>query len=286
MLDLKKQLLQAGLVTEQQVEKVEQEEAEAREKKRQRRAAQKAREKGGPAKGGKGKGKGPRKGKGGGRGKGKGNPEAAEGKDRPDDATLWARRIEKLAQEGRTEQYEVIRKWVDKTRLDKAGELPSEKAERFFFEKGDKQVGWLTVEPDLIEKLKAGQAGVIAYVGFNGMNHCAVPRDVCIDVHKVRPEFLRALADYEFALLPILTGKDRRKKERADKQPDEEGAAPDAAQADATTTDTPAADAPVADAPVADAPTASAQPGGDAAAQDGPSAPTTQAPPDPSASSQ
>lgn len=147
MLDLKAKLLAAGLVTKDQVEKVE---AEQQAKKQPR----------------------PKK--------------------QDDDAARWAKRVADLAAGGKAEQYEAIRGWVDRMRLDQAKGL-SETAERFHFAKQDGSISWMSVEPDVKAKLGAGEAGIIAYMSNNGLQHAVVPADVAKDVHKIRPEWLRVL---------------------------------------------------------------------------------------------
>jgi uncharacterized protein YaiL (DUF2058 family) len=176
MLDLKNQLLKAGLVTEDQVEKVEKEEADKRAKRKAARDKAKSKNKGG-------KGKGPRgKGKGGNRGRG--------GKS---DAQLWKERIAKLQAGGKAEQYDAIRSWVKRHRLDPDGGLPSDNAERFHFEKDDGGISWLTIEPDLKAKVTSGEAGIVAYMSNHGLTHVVVPRNVAEDIGKLRPEWVRSL---------------------------------------------------------------------------------------------
>ena len=162
MLDLKAKLLQAGLVTKDQVDKVEEEQQRKAE---QRRARQ----------------RGGKRGKGGAANAGL------------DEAERWRKRVAKLAQAPKSEQYDVIRGWVDRCRLDPAKGLPSEEAERFHFPKEDGSIGWLTLEPPVLEKLKTGDAGVIAYMSHSGLRFCVVPSDAARDVQVVRPQWLRHL---------------------------------------------------------------------------------------------
>lgn len=149
MLDLKAKLLAAGLVTKDQVDKVE---AEQQAKKQKRKPPSK----------------------------------------HDDEAARWAKRIKELQAAGKAEQYEAIRGWVDRSRLDQAKGL-SETAERFHFAKADGSISWMSVEPDVKEKLGKGEAGIIAYMSNNGLTHAVVPADVAKDVHAIRPEWLRVL---------------------------------------------------------------------------------------------
>jgi len=210
MLDLKAQLLGAGIVSEDQVKKVEEQQAKEREERRKRRQARKEGKpfpgKGKGAKGGGPKGKGPK-------GDGKKGPVIGpDGKKKwpkkgpkPDDkkggksatsdvdADRWRKRIAELAEAGKSEQYDVVRNWVRRTRLDDAKALPTETAERFHFTKYDGQISWFTIEPDMAEKLKNREAGIMAYMGYNGLEHCIAPVDVVQDVSNVRPEWVRHL---------------------------------------------------------------------------------------------
>ncbi len=173
MLDLKAKLLQAGLVTEDQVQKVESEEALAKE----RKAARKQ-QAGRKAKGGRGGGR----------------TQAAGGAG---DDERWQRRIAELKEAPKSEQYETIRGWVQRTRLDQAKGLPSDEADRFHFTKHDGHISWLTLEPDAKSALSEGKAGIIAFMSHNGLTHCVVPSDVARDVGAVRPEWVRHLDGFE-----------------------------------------------------------------------------------------
>lgn len=161
MLDLKAQLLKAGLVTEEQVQKVETDQQHSH---------------------GKGGKSAPRK-------KGKRPPASEEER--------WERRVEQLKEAPKSEQYEVIRGWVQRTRLDPAKGLPSEQAERFHFTRHDGHIAWLTLEPALKAQLSEGKAGIIAFMSHNGLAHCVVPQDVASDVGKIRPDWVRHLVGFE-----------------------------------------------------------------------------------------
>lgn len=171
MLDLKAKLLQAGLVTEEQVQKAESDEAEARAKKAARHGGARP------------------KGKGSGKGKGKGN----KGGGPQSDDERWQKRVAELKEAPKSDQYDAIRGWVARTRLDQAKGLPSENAERFHFTKHDGHISWLTLEPPVKQALSEGKAGIIAFMSHNGLAHCVVPREVALDVGQVRPEWVRHL---------------------------------------------------------------------------------------------
>jgi hypothetical protein len=154
MLDLKAKLLAAGVIDEDAVDRVEQEQKTKRDRNKRRKLAQSERGR-------------------------------------------WNKRVEALVTAPKAEQYETTRGWVQRTRLNPDKGLPSEKADRFHFETADQKISWLTLEPDVKEELVAGDAGIVAYMSHNGLKHCVVPRDVAIDIGRVRPEWLRHLERYE-----------------------------------------------------------------------------------------
>lgn len=203
MLDLKAKLLAAGLVTAEQVAKADEE-----RKEQAARAERRAQNK---------------------EGERQRRPERPNDRkrDRPppkpalSDDERWAERVKKLAEAPKSEQYEVLRGWVERTRMDDPKALPSDDAQRFHFQKGDGSIGWVTVEPALHVELTEGRAAVVVYMGFNGALHAVVPRPVALDMHRVRPEWLRALAEFEFEPLPIAPPRKRAKKKAGEPDVDE-----------------------------------------------------------------
>ena len=179
MLDLKAKLLAAGVVTADQVKKVEDDEAA---KKQRAHEARERRERGPPPVMAKPK---------------KGHDVDDEDEKRArrehewNEAQRWRQRLDALKSAGKSEQYEAIRGWVMKDRLDNA--KISEAAVRFHFVKDDGAVSHLTVEPDVQARLTAGTAAVVAFMGYNGREHAAVPKDVADDVRAVKPEWVRHL---------------------------------------------------------------------------------------------
>jgi uncharacterized protein YaiL (DUF2058 family) len=178
MLDLKSKLLAAGVVTEKQVKKVE--EAEARKRERKKRHQNSKQKDSRPQ---------------------RGSPSKKAGGF--DEKELWQRRIRKLQKAPKSEQYSTIRGWVERARLDSAKAVGSEEAERFHFTKADERITWITLEPDTREALKKGEAGIIAFMSHNGLSHCVVPRDLALDIHQIRPEWLRKLENYAFEPLMV-----------------------------------------------------------------------------------
>lgn len=191
MLDLKAQLLKAGLVTGDQVEKVSAAQKVEQEKKQeaeQRRAAQ--RSSSGPR--GKPPGRGPPKGKG----------RKPTAKPPVDEDARWAQRVQKLAEGAKSDQYDAIRGWVERTRLDGKQSIPSEEAERFHFTAYEGTISWLTLEPPLAATLRDGTGAISAFMSFNGLRHCVLPADVARDIAKIRPEWLRHLDGGEILMRP------------------------------------------------------------------------------------
>lgn len=176
MLSLKDKLLQAGIVTAEQVKKVEDEQAvrERRDGARRERA------------------RGARTGRGG-QHDDDDDERVAAREHQVEEAQRWRQRIEQLKSAGKSEQYDVIRGWVTRHRIDDKAAVLSEQAARFHFAKEDGAIGHLTVEPEVQARLTSGEAGVIAFMGFNGVEHAVVPADLARDIHAVKPEWVRAL---------------------------------------------------------------------------------------------
>jgi hypothetical protein len=100
--------------------------------------------------------------------------------------------VKNLKAQQKSEQYLIIRKWVDINRLDKS---PSSLAdcEKFFFNGHDNQVTWLTLPKIIIDDIRHGKAGVITYMSNHGLAHAVVPRDIAEDVGEVFQEWVRVL---------------------------------------------------------------------------------------------
>lgn len=191
MLDLKSKLLAAGLVTEEQVDKVKQQEEERRKRRREARAkrAQDGGKKQGNDKGGSRKG----------RDKGSRRPpkSKAPAVDERVDAERWKKRIEQLQASGKSEQYDAIRAWVQRARIDAVKAIPTDAAERFHFARHDSGIASLVLEPDIKARVVGGEAAISAYMSHNGLAHCVVPREVAVDIAALRPEWVRVLEGYD-----------------------------------------------------------------------------------------
>ena len=151
MLDLKAKLASAGLVTPEDIERVE------KNKKRHSRSKRSK------------------------------NPAQKQGSNSAGLA------ISKLAGKPKSEVYEAVRRWVDKVRLDRAGSIPSETAQTFHFVEASGKVGRLYLEPPVIEQLRKGEAGVIAYMSNHGLAHAVVPSAGAASIGELNPMWLRML---------------------------------------------------------------------------------------------
>lgn len=176
MLDLKAKLLAAGLVTADQVKKVEDEQADKKRKADERKAAR-----------GDKRDRTDRKGR-------DLDEKIAERDHKEEEAQRWRKRLDELKAAGKAEIYEAVRGWVDRHRMDSKTAIPSEGASRFHFARDDGTIGHITLEPDVQQRLAAGEAGIISFMGHNGLEHAVVPADLARDIGHVKPEWLRSLA--------------------------------------------------------------------------------------------
>lgn len=98
------------------------------------------------------------------------------------------RPLNKLKGLGKAEQYELIRLWVTRNRLDKGVGT-----EKFFFEKADKSISWLSLETETVSKIQSGDAGLVAFMSNNGLAHAVLPREIVEDIVDIFPDWLRVL---------------------------------------------------------------------------------------------
>lgn len=116
-------------------------------------------------------------------------------KPRPSDNFLDDQRrsdVADLLARSRQERYAIIRRWVERNRLDKGSAL-SEGCEKFFLPCHGDRVSWLTLKKEVIDAIKEGRAGVISYMGNHGMAHAVVPREIAEDVGQVFADWLKVL---------------------------------------------------------------------------------------------
>lgn len=101
--------------------------------------------------------------------------------------------VSKLMGKPKAEVYEAVRRWVDKVRLDRAGSIPSETAQTFHFAEASGKVGRLYLEPAVIDSLRKGEAGVIAYMSNHGLAHAVVPSAGAAAIGELNQMWLRML---------------------------------------------------------------------------------------------
>jgi len=159
MLDLKAKLASLGLVTDEDIARVE------------KNKQGKKRKGGGRGRGGKARGVA---------------AAAAKASHKLDVARLKAA--------GRGEAYTEVRKWVQRVRLDVPNKAPTDAAKTFHFSTAKGPLGRLVVEPDVHGWLGDGSAAVIAYMSNHGLAHAVVPADAGRALVELFPLWLRALA--------------------------------------------------------------------------------------------
>ncbi|MCX4245091.1 hypothetical protein [Paraliomyxa miuraensis] len=157
MLDLKSKLAAAGLVTQEDVDRIDKGKA-AKKKPR--------RDHGGGGKGGSA---------GAGRG---GAPRLA---------------FAKLRSQSKGEQYDAVRRFMERARLDDPGRPPTEQAQTFHFATAKGQVGRLVLEPEILGWVQDGTAGVVAYMSNHGLAHAVVPAAAARELAELFPLWLRVL---------------------------------------------------------------------------------------------
>lgn len=158
MLDLKAKLAAAGLVTKEDIERAEK-----------------------PGAGGKGKRRGGRErapGKGDGAGPRGGAPRLP---------------VASLRKDGKGEQYEAIRRFIERVRLYDPAQPPTEHAQTFHFSTAKGQIGRLVLEPDVLAGLQDGSSGLVAYMSNHGLAHTVVPAAAARDIAELFPLWLRVL---------------------------------------------------------------------------------------------
>ncbi len=165
MLDLKSKLLEAGLVTKEQVNVVEKKQLAKKAAKKYKKTSAYSM-------------------------KPKSKNQVADF-----DESRRKMHLDTLKGMTKNQQYELIRKWVDKNRLDKGNNGLSDTCEKYFFEKLDKSITWLTLEKEVCEKIKIGNAGIMTFMSNAGLSNCVIARDIAEDAAQVFPEWIRVLKD-------------------------------------------------------------------------------------------
>lgn len=155
MLDLKSKLAAAGLVTKEDIARAEKKPGAGPKKK---------------SRGGR-----ERSGKGGDRG---GAPRLA---------------VESLRAQNKGQQYEAVRRFVERVRLDDPARPPTEQAQTFHFQTHKGLIGRLVLEPEVLGWVQAGSAGLVAYMSNHGVAHAVVPAAAARELAELIPLWLRVL---------------------------------------------------------------------------------------------
>jgi hypothetical protein len=158
MLDLKSKLAAAGLVTQADIDRAE----------KPRGGNDKKHRGGRDRSGGKGKGDGA----------GNGAPRLA---------------VASLRQRSKGEQYEAVRRFVERVRLHDPARPPGEQAQTFHFQTAKGQIGRLVLEPEVFGWVQEGSAGVVAYMSNHGVAHAIVPAAAARELAELFPLWLRVL---------------------------------------------------------------------------------------------
>lgn len=162
MLDLKSKLAAAGLVTKEDIERVEKPRTGG---KKERRGG---RDRSGP------EGERPARG-----------AASRGGAPRP--------ALTSLAKASKGEQYDAVRRLVERVRLDEPGRPPTEHAQTFHFSTAKGQIGRLVLEPEVLAWVQDGSAGLVAYMSNHGIAHAVVPAADARDLAELLPLWLRVL---------------------------------------------------------------------------------------------
>lgn len=100
-------------------------------------------------------------------------------------------KLNQLKKQNKNDQYATIRQWVDLNRLDKSSEASLDD-EKFFFNDNDK-LSWLRLNKNIIDQIKNGDAGIIAYMSNHGLAHAVLPKDIVQDIAQIFPDWLKVL---------------------------------------------------------------------------------------------
>lgn len=102
-------------------------------------------------------------------------------------------RVAELRKEGKGQQYDAIRRVVEKVRLDDPGRPPGEEAKPFHFPTAKGQIGRMVLEPEAHARVREGSAGIVAFMSNHGLAHAVVPAAVARDMGELFPLWVRVL---------------------------------------------------------------------------------------------
>lgn len=154
MLDLKAKLASAGLVSKNDIERVEKETAKKKAK------------------------------------RGKRGRKGPQSRTKEDDIE---RVVASLEGKPKGEAYDTVRNWVERVRLDPSSNTPSATAKTFHFAQSSGKIGRLYLEPDVVQSIERGDAGVVAFMSHHGLAHAVVPAADAQGIGRVFPLWLRML---------------------------------------------------------------------------------------------
>lgn len=89
--------------------------------------------------------------------------------------------------------YDAVRRFVEATRLDPVGRVPSDQARSFHFPTEQGAVGRLVIEPHVSHALAQGEAAVVAYMSNHGLAHAVLASDGARAIAKLFPAWIRSL---------------------------------------------------------------------------------------------
>jgi len=159
MLDLKSKLAAAGLVTKEDIDRID-----------------------------KPKGGGKKRSRRGGRGS---DRQAAGGAAARGGAPRLA--VATLRTQSKGAQYDAVRRFIERVRLDDPARPPTEQAQTFHFTTAKGQIGRLVLEPEVLGWVQDGGAGLVAYMSNHGLAHAAVPAAAARELAELFPLWLRVL---------------------------------------------------------------------------------------------
>lgn len=101
--------------------------------------------------------------------------------------------VASLRSQSKGAQYDAVRRFVERVRLDDPARPPTEQAQTFHFSTAKGQIGRLVLEPELLAAVREGRAGLVAYMSNHGLAHAVVPAAAANDLFELFPLWLRVL---------------------------------------------------------------------------------------------
>lgn len=111
----------------------------------------------------------------------------------------------KLQGQHRGESYDLIRRYVERHRLDTPSTIPAEGEQRFHFQTESGAVGHLYLDEDTRNTVTGGNAGIVSFMSHHGLAHCVLPKAHALRVAEVFPNWIRRLEGYKAPAPPAAT---------------------------------------------------------------------------------